>query len=145
MNGLRLWDTCSYVRRFAEAAIERIISEDIRRRRFLLCSVVAMELYAGTRDVASKRALDVLVRHLASLDLVVSPELRDYQRVGAALRRYRLARGSIDPRAHFRDALIAVCAARRGAMVVTENVKDLERWSRWLGTPAKARVVRPGA
>lgn len=143
MSGWRLWDTCSYVRRFADPAIDARIATDIRSRRFLLCSVVAMELYAGTRDAATKRALDALVRSLGALDLLVSPTLEDYQDVGVGLQRYRRAKGAIQPRFHFRDALIAACAARRGAVIVTENVRDLERWLRWIDPTTRPRVQTP--
>ncbi len=132
-RALRLWDTCAYVRRFTESRVDAAIEDDIRRGRFLLASVVAMELHAGARDAGVKRAIDDLVRHLDSLDRLVWPDFSDYQRVGVALSRYRSRHGAIEPRAHFRDALITVCAARRGAVVVSDNVRDFERWRRWLG------------
>jgi predicted nucleic acid-binding protein len=143
MTGLQLWDTCSYVRRFQDVAIDRRIATDIRSRRFVLCSVVAMELYAGTRDSGTKRAIDALVRFLHELDLLVSPTFDDYRDVGIGLRRYRRARGAIDTRAHFRDALITTCAARIGAVIVTENLRDFERWGRWLRPGVRPRVATP--
>ncbi len=141
----RIWDTCSYVRRFGDRAVDAWIADDLRHRRFLLCSVVVMELYAGARDVRAKRALDDLASSLGTLGLIVSPDAADFQAVGVALNRYRRRKGAIDPRAHFRDALIASCAIRRGAEVVTENLRDLSRWGEWLRPARPMRVLRPEA
>lgn len=137
----RIWDTCAYVRGFSEPDVNERLAADIRRGRFMLCAIVAMELHAGTRDPATHRALHDLARHLAPLGLVCVPGLPDYQRVGLALARYAARHGAIDPRAHFRDALIALCAARRRAAIVTDDVRDLERWARWLGVRPAPRVV----
>ena len=82
-----------------------------------------------------------LSRHLGTLGLLVTPDFADYQLVGVAIGRYGRRYGAVDARAHFRDALIAVCAARRGAVVVTDNVRDLARWCRWLGLRPAPRVV----
>lgn len=129
---LRLWDTCSYVRRFSDRRVDVQIEEEIHGQRFVLCSVVAMELYAGTRDLRTKRALDRLVRCSRENDLVVTPVLGDYQEVGVALGRYGRRRGRVNPHAHFRDALIVACAKRCDAVIVTENTVDFARWTRWL-------------
>lgn len=86
-QALRLWDTCSYVRRFTDPRIDEQIAEDIRRRRFLLCAVVTMELYAGARDAATKRGIDDFARHLDALGRVVAPTTTDYYQVGVALGR----------------------------------------------------------
>lgn len=138
---LRVWDTCAYIRGLADRAIGGTISSDIRRGRFLLVGVVAMELHAGARDPTTTRALGALALNLAGLGLLHVPDFSDYRLVGVALARYRSRHGAIEPARHFRDALVAACAARRAADIVTDNVRDLERWVTWLRMRPAPRVI----
>ena len=138
---LCVWDTCSYVRRFREPEIDAQILRHIRQRRFVLSSVVAMELYAGSRDRKAKSALDVLIDSFNALGLLITPGFDDYRLVGVAIRNYTRRHGALDPGHHFRDALLVCCASRLNGEILTENLLHLNRWERELRRLTRVRVA----
>jgi predicted nucleic acid-binding protein len=113
-------------------------------QRTILTAVVAAELYAGTRNLREKRALDELCRAHRSLGLLSSPPATAWIEAGILLRRARSAFGQIDFVHHFRDLLIALEATREGATLVTENVRDFARWRSLLASAQKTlRIFDP--
>jgi predicted nucleic acid-binding protein len=106
-------------------------------QRTVLTAVVAAELYAGTHDHRERRALDELCRAHRSLGHVSSPPATAWIDAGILVRRARSAFGQIDLAHHFRDLLIALEAAREGATLVTENVRDFARWRSLLASAHK--------
>lgn len=105
-----------------------LVARAFQRRRFLLCAVVWMELYAGTQHPNDKRELDAMQRELSRVERVVSPEPEDFYLAGQLLGYYSRAYGRIEPRDHASDVLIALCASRAHAELVTVNADDMRRW-----------------
>lgn len=103
-------------------------------QRTILTAVVAAELYAGTRDHREKRALDNLCRAHDSLGHFSSPPAFAWTEAGILLRRAHQSFGQMDFHHHFRDLLIALEAARMGATLLTENVRDFARWKKTLSS-----------
>ncbi len=106
----------------------QLLDGAIRRGRLLLSSIVAMELYAGFRSQGARRAFTGLQRDLLRAGKVVVPQHEDFLLGGRILFHLSKELGTLDFRAHFRDGLIAVSAARIGATVVTENGRNFELW-----------------
>ncbi len=63
-------------------AYREIIDPARQSGRFLLCTVVWMELYAGTQDRTEKRQLDQMARMLSRAHRVVTPQPRDFYQAG---------------------------------------------------------------
>ena len=91
-----------------------------------------MELYAGTRDKADKRDLDRTVQALTKIERIVSPRPEEFYVTGQAMAYYGRQYGAIRTKDHVSDVLIALCAARAGAQLVTENREHMEIWQRVL-------------
>jgi predicted nucleic acid-binding protein len=135
--GLLLFDTGIYIR-FSRGEGYAWLGEDARVfQRTILTAVVAAELYAGAHDHREKRALDELCRAHRSLGHLSSPPATSWVEAGVLLRRARSAFGQMDFVHHFRDLLIALEAAREGATLVTENVRDFARWKSLLAFAQK--------
>lgn len=126
--GLLLFDTAIYIR-CSRGEDYVWLAEDARVfQRTILTSVVAAELYAGTREAAEKRALDELCRAHRMLGHFSAPSTEVWVEAGILLRRAQRMVGQMDFARHLRDVLIALDAARAGASLVTENVRDFTRW-----------------
>jgi predicted nucleic acid-binding protein len=135
--GPLLFDTGIYIR-FSRGEAYAWLGEDARVfQRTILTAVVAAELYAGARDHREKRALDELCRAHRSLGHLASPPAAMWVEAGILLRRARSAFGQMDFVHHFRDLLIALEAARVGATLVTENLRDFVRWRVLLSSTQK--------
>lgn len=63
---------------------------------------------------------------------IVSPEPDDFYLVGQMLSYYSRRYGHIEPRDHTNDALIAVCASRAEAKLITVNAEQMRQWQRIL-------------
>jgi len=132
--GPLLFDTGIYIR-FTRGEDYSWLGEDARIfQRTILTAVVAAELYAGTHDKWEKRSLDDLCRAHSSLGRFLSPPAAAWVELGILLRRGRKLFGKLDFPRHLRDVLIALEAARAGATLVTENVKDFRRWQTLLAS-----------
>lgn len=128
-KSLYLVDTCSFVQQFSDPNCSEWIDGLILKGQFVLSAVVAMELYAGTKDQQSKRALDTLAAKLNEAGLVVTPDYGDYQKAGLILKNYSRRKGALGSSTHFRDILICLGAIQCQAAVVTENGRDFLRWA----------------
>jgi predicted nucleic acid-binding protein len=109
--------------------------------RTILTAVVAAELYAGTRNQREKRALDELCQSHHALGRFSSPLGSEWIDAGILLQRARSTSGHIDFVRHFRDLLIALEAVRAGATLVTENLRDFDRWKSLLASAGKSLKV----
>lgn len=129
-KNLYLIDTCSFARQFIDPACAALFDDLIRGGRFVLSAIVAMELYAGTKNKTVKQSLDRLVAELHKIGMVVTPQYDDYQKSGVLLRSYSQRKGDVKVSSHFRDILISLNAIRAGAAVVTDNTDDFSRWKK---------------
>jgi predicted nucleic acid-binding protein len=121
---------------------EDLVATAFAARRFVLSTVVWMELYAGTRQRADKQDLDRMVRALAGIGRVVAPEPEDFYAAGQVVAFYIRRYGQIAPRDHTNDILIALGAWRADAELVTVNRQDMERWQRLLRRTGKRVTLR---
>lgn len=135
--GPLLFDAGIYIR-FSRGEAYAWLGQDAQVfQRTILTAVVAAELYVGTHDHWEKRALDELCRAHRSLGHLSSPPEAAWIEAGILLRRASSAFGAMDFVDHFRDLLIALEAAREGATLVTENVRDFTRWRSLLASAQK--------
>jgi predicted nucleic acid-binding protein len=127
-NGPLLLDTGIYIRSARGEDYDWLTEDDQVFIRTILSTVVAAELYAGTRDHREKHVLDELCRAYHALGHLSTPPASAWINSGILLRRAWNTFGRMHFAHHFRDVLIAEEAVRAGATLVTENVKDFERW-----------------
>jgi predicted nucleic acid-binding protein len=121
-------DTTIFIRFLRRGDGELALHREIRSERLWLSSVVAGELYAGTRSRDDARILDRFVRTMTRIGRIVTPSTDDWLQAGQMLaRRSRLA-GDLRPRDHLADVLILVSAARINGSVVTINLNHFEAW-----------------
>lgn len=136
-TGPLLFDTGIYIR-FFRGENYPWLGEDARIfQRTILTAVVAAELYAGTRNQREKRALDGLCEAHRAIGHFSSPHTMAWVDSGILLCRARSKFGQMDFARHFRDLLIAMEAARAGATLVTENIRDFARWKSLLAFTRK--------
>lgn len=143
-SGPVLFDTSIYIRHIREEKFEWL--EDRRLfRRTILTSVVAAELYAGTRSAQDKRDLDALCGSHRDLGHFSSPTRDLWIEAGVLMRRLKAILGDMHFAHHFRDALIALEAARAGATLVTEDVAHFKRWKSGIAAAGAAlKLFHPG-
>lgn len=127
-SGLLLLDTGIYIRYTRGEGYDWLVRDPQKIQRTVLTSVVAAELYAGTRDRAEKRALDELCRAHHAMGHFSSPSAAVWIGAGMLVRRARKRQGNLNFAHHFRDVLIALETVHSGATLITENVKDFSRW-----------------
>ena len=96
-------------------------------------SVAAAELLGGCRSRKEKRIIENLLAPFEGAGRVVSPNLRDFSRAGAAISKLRQAGITLkNPGAALLDGLQAADAARIGALLVTGNVSDFKNLARYI-------------
>ena len=99
------------------------------RSLLFMSAVVLEELYAGAHDPSSVKLLDKLYDVFISANRLVVPDGRDWQKAGKIIaqleRKYGFEENYLARISH--DILIALCARRIGATVVTKNTKDYLR------------------
>ena len=132
VDALWLLDTSVFIPYFRQGRFEKTVASALEHETLLGWSVVWMELYVGTRDRESKRELDALRAAASAAGRLVSPTADDFFQAGVALSFHRRYRGAIETGNHLCDLLICLCAARRGAVLVTENGRHMETWRRLL-------------
>jgi len=135
-TGLQLFDSSILIPWLRSGDHDKIVTASFEGKRFLLCTVVWMGLYAGTRSKADKRDLDAIQHALSSIERVVSPAPEDFYRAGQMMAPYSRLYGRIEPRDHAKDVLIALCAVRAGTELVTENEEHMRTWQR---IPARSK------
>ena len=142
MPTLQLFDSSVLIPWLRARHYDELVTTAFASRRFILSTVVWMELYAGTRRRADKQDLDRMVRALTSIGRVVSPEPEDFYTAGQVVATYTRHYGQIALRDHADDILIALGAWRMRAELVTVNRQDMERWQRLLRRDGKRFTVR---
>ena len=129
---LQLFDSSVLIPWLRNGDCDEIVTASFGSKRFLLCTVVWMELYAGTRAKADKQDLDAMQRSLSSIGRMVSPTPEDFFQAGQMMATYSRLYGRIAPKDHTPDVLIALCATQAGAELVTENGAHMGIWKRIL-------------
>lgn len=133
----QIFDTSVLIPWVRGIAYGEMVDRSLQLDRFLLCTVVWMELYAGTQDRTDKRQLDQTVRRLSITNQVVTPHPRDFYQAGQMIRYYSQTYGRIEPKDHICDVLIALCAVNADAELVTVNAAHFETWKRILARSGK--------
>jgi predicted nucleic acid-binding protein len=87
-----------------------------------LCSVVAQELLAGSRDTEARR-LEAFIARFEKLRRTATPTHASWRRAGEILCRLRRAGFTITP-SLTNDVLIACTAMQIGAEVIHDNARD---------------------
>lgn len=137
-----LVDSSVFIAAAHHSPYRQLLNEALRRRRLLLSSLVAMEMYAGFKSQAARRAFTELHRNLARAGKIVVPQHEDFLTGGRVLFHLSRELGQLDFRAHFRDGLVAVSAARIGATVVTENGRNFELWREGLARSGRRLALQ---
>lgn len=134
---LQLFDSSILIPWLRNGEYDEIVAASFASKRFLICTVVWMELYCGTRSKADKRDLDVMQKALSSIGRIVSPSPGDFFQAGQMMATYSRRYGHIAPKDHALDVLIALCATQAGAELVTRNGEHMETWRRILARSRK--------
>ena len=142
MPSLQLFDSSVLIPWLRTRHYDTLVAAAFTSRRFLLSTVVWMELYAGTRSRGDKQDLDQMVRVLTRVGRVVSPEPEDFYTAGQVVAMYTRRYGQIALRDHAQDILIALGAWRARAELFTVNRQDMERWQRLLRRAGKRVTIR---
>ena len=90
-----------------------------------MSSVVAMELFAGCRTKRQQSELESFLKPFEKAKRVITPDHSCFREAGRVLA--RLGGEGVDivrRRQMVNDILIAVTAARAGAVVITANARD---------------------
>jgi predicted nucleic acid-binding protein len=119
-------------RRFLLAGLERGI--------IFLAGVVLCELYAGATSREDRADLEALRRALGPH--LLEAKVEDWVLAGRCLSYYSIRWGRIKPRDHLADVLVAVTALRVGAVLASEDLKQMRRWSWALGKLGRRLEVR---
>jgi predicted nucleic acid-binding protein len=124
-----LLDTSIYIPFINKGISNPVLDLGPDRSLLFMSAVVLEELYAGAQDPASIKLLDRLYDVFVSANRLVVPDGRDWQKTGKVIaqfeRKYGFEGKFLTRITH--DILIALCARRIGATVVTNNTKDFLR------------------
>ena len=142
MPPLQLFDSSVLIPWLRTRHYDALVTTAFASRRFLLSTVVGMELYAGTRSRGDKQDLDRMVRALTGVGRVVSPEPEDFSTAGQMVAMYARRYGQIVLRDHAQDIMIALGAWRARAELFTVNQQDMERWQGLLRRTGKRVTIR---
>ena len=117
--------------------------DGLKQGTIFLPGVVLCELRAGATRREDRADLETfrkaLDRHL------LGTEADDWVLVGRCLSYYSARWGKVKPRDHLADVLVVVAAVRLGAVVMSEDLKQMRRWSsvlRRLGRNLEAREIK---
>lgn len=118
----------------------QFILAGLERGRIFLPGVVLCELYAGATSSDDRADIESLRRALGPH--VVGAEVEDWALAGRCLSYYSARWGKIKPRDHLADVMVAVVSLRTGGVLVSEDLRQLRRWSWVLGKLGRKLVVR---
>ncbi len=111
----------------------------LERGTIFLPGVVFCELYAGATSREDKANLQILWRGLGAH--LLGTEVEDWVLAGRCLSYYSSRWGKITPRDHLVDVMVAVTAVRLGAALMSEDLRQMRRWSWVLGRLGNRLVV----
>ncbi len=124
-----LLDTSVYIPFINRGIAHPVLEYGAGNPLFYMSAVVLEELYAGAQDPVSIKLLDRLYDTFTKANRLVVPIASDWQRAGKVVaqfeRKYGFEEKFLARITH--DILIALCARRIGATIVTNNVKDFRR------------------
>jgi len=114
--------------------IDRFSNPDLYKNIFLsegqiyLSSIVLMELRAGAHTKEAIKAVNELRNFFKRLNRIITPTLKDYDKAGEAIAKLQSLKGyTIKKCASItNDCLIATSAKGIGAILYTQNKKDLQ-------------------
>lgn len=124
----QIFDTSVLIPWLRNKSYDNLVTASFESHRFLLCTVVWMELYAGTRSKNDKRDLDRILQSLSDIGRIVSPCQEDFYLAGQIIAYYARKYGAIQPRDHANDILVTLCAWRAKVELITENREHMETW-----------------
>ena len=115
---------------------------------FVLSAVVLQEMTAGAVDKSDLQRLEAIRRYFEKEDRLLVPDAEDWWQAGrilnALLRGLKSQSGGLTPKLPpqekhriVRDVLIARTARKAGATLVTDNLADFEKISRY----CKVRLI----
>ncbi len=142
MPSLQLFDSSVLIPWLRTQRYDDLVATAFESRRFILSTVVAMELYAGTRNRGDKQDLDRMVQALTGIGRVVSPEPEDFYTAGQLVATYSRRYGQLALRDHVNDILIVFGTWRARAELFTVNHQDMERWQRLMRRSGKRFTLR---
>ena len=88
MPVLQLFDSSVLIPWLRTRYYDSLVTGAFEARRFLLSTVVWMELYAGTRSRADKQDLDRMVTALTGVRRIVTPAPEDFYTAGQMVASY---------------------------------------------------------
>lgn len=118
-----------------------LIARLANQGRFLLCSVVAMELLEGAIDQRQRRRMRQQFQRFEPR-AVASPNHQDWTKAGELMSRYAERWGGIDGRKHQNDVLIVLTARRHETEVLTNDIHDMRIWAKMVDPLSRMVVIR---
>ncbi|OGP77261.1 MAG: hypothetical protein A2Z13_07785 [Deltaproteobacteria bacterium RBG_16_64_85] len=144
MADVFLFDTSVYLSYIRRKEHSDLVDRAIENGRVVLSSVVAMELYAGSRSAAEKRLLNQFVASMKRISAYETPKEDDWARGGILVERFTRFRGHVQLRYYFRDILVVLAAVNRGAVLVSSNA-HIVNWGNLLkrqGKTLRLKILR---
>lgn len=123
-------DTSVFIHVVYRRLPDEVITRPLATGSAYLSSVVAHELWAGTRDRHDAADLAALLRTFEQVNAVLTPTHTDWVAAGRLLTRYQRVFGPLAPWDHSHDVLIVLCTAQVNGTVLTTNPRHMERWAR---------------
>ena len=121
-------DTNVWIAFFREPARKADLDSRMQRPLMLMSSVVALELHAGCRTTRQRKALAGLLKPFEKAGRILTPDHGCYREAGRILAELGTEGiGAAHLRQIVNDVLIAVSAAKAGAVVVTAKSQDFSR------------------
>lgn len=87
--------------------------------------------------------MDQIYVSFKRIDGILTPSEKDWAVSGVYMARYIRSFGKVNPQDHLTDLLIAILASNVGALLVTQNKKDMLRWQKILRGSGKNLVLYP--
>ena len=114
---------------------EDFLFKNLSKKTLFFPGPVIGELYAGATTKEDRKDLESLRQALGKN--IVETTVEDWILAGRCIALYTMRYGKVRPRDHILDILIAITAANVGAVLVTENLRDMKRWKDMLGRMGK--------
>lgn len=123
-----LFDTSVWIEHLRRDALTPLLPLLRGSYQLWMDALVAAELIAGCRSPKERRVVDSLIAPFTRADRVRAATSRDIADAGRALSKLRQRGVTLaNPAGALIDAIIALSAARLGALFVTEDARDFEK------------------
>ena len=125
-----IFDTSVYIQALLDPALSRRVEpyfEQLLPTTYF-CAVVAQEPRARCRTAGARRRIEALVDPFRRVGQLGAPTFADWELAGDLLARLFENRRDLRNKipALVNDSLVALCAVRIGAVVITANLEDFE-------------------